>query len=642
MVSSVTNSTTPANTPSTTTSPTSSTSSPTSSTSSPTSSTSSSDASNNNIGSSIVNSITGSTIDIQSLATQLTQATQAPQQALIDTRKKEADAKISSIGLITSSANDFNTALTGLGDSKAIAYSTQSSDTTVADFSFKSFVQPTPINFSFTVNQLATTNQVTLPPISATSTSLLGSSSSRVLTLYAGQTFSAAKISATATTTSTSTTSSAVPTAALQLPSQNLVPGASYTLSVPTDGGNSLTVSVTVPDTGTPTDFASALNDAITTSANESTPPLTSGFPTASLSADNKFINFAYANSSTATGSVTLTPDNPAQLQQFDLSQFASLSDLATAIGKVSGFTATVMNAPSANGNMQYLQISHGSGQANNFYAAITDPNASGPLTDGLNTDSNNGATVQAGQDAVINAAGVNYNSSTNSFPDLISGVTVNVHAVTASTSPVTLSTPINTTGLISALQTIVTGYNSLLSTLNAQIQYDADVTKRGGLANDSVAKSFMMQLHSLTTTAIQGTGTTPITLSDIGVKTNLDGSLSIDTPTVDAISQNNPQMLADVISSTNSSKGAIDLMTNLTSIVTGAGSPFADELSQTQGAVEQKIADDQTKLDTQMTALHQRYITQFTAMQNILDSTKTEASSLTSMMTSWTASLKG
>lgn len=560
----------------------------------------------------------------------MTQATQAPQQALIDTRKKEADAKISSIGLITSSANDFNTALTGLGNSKAIGYSTQSSDTTVADFSFKSFVQPTPINFSFTVNQLATTNQVTLPPISANAPSLIGSSSSRFLTLYGGQTFSPATISG------------SVPTAALQLPSQNLTPGTSYTLSVPTDSGTNLSVSVTVPDSGTLADFTSALNDAITTAANTSSPSMTSGFPTATLSTDNKSINFNYGNSSTASGSITMTPDNPTQLQQFDLSQFSSLSDLATAIGKVSGFTATVMNAPSANGNMQYLQISHGSGQANNFYASITDPNASGPLTDGLNTDSNNGATVQAGQDAVINAAGVTYTSPTNSFGDLISGVTINVNAVTAPTSPVTLSTPINTTGLISALQTIVNGYNSLLSTLKAQIQYDPDVTKRGGLANDSVAKSFMLQLHALTTTPIPGTGAAPITLSDIGVKTNLDGSLSIDTPTVDSISQNNPQMLADAISSTNSSTGAIDLMTNLTNIVTGTGSPFASELSETQGTIEQKIADDQTKLNDQMTALHQRYITQFTAMQNILDSTKTEGSSLTSMMTSWTASLKG
>jgi hypothetical protein len=82
--------------------------------------------------------------------------------------------------------------------------------------------------------------------------------------------------------------------------------------------------------------------------------------------------------------------------------------------------------------------------------------------------------------------------------------------------------------------------------------------------------------------------------------------------------------------------------MTNLTKVVTGSGSPFAAELSRTQGSVEQKITDDQTKLDKQMTAIRQRYITQFTAMQNILNSTKSEQSSLTSMMTSWTASLKG
>jgi flagellar hook-associated protein 2 len=574
--------------------------------------------------------LTGATIDIQSLATQLTNATQAPQQALLDTRKKEADAKISSIGLITSSANDFQTALTSLGDPKAIAYSTQSSDTSVADFSFKSFVQPKPINFSFTVNQLATANQVTLPPIPASASGLLGSSSSRVLTLYGGQSFAPATILG------------ATPTATVALHNPNLTPGTSYTLSVPTDVGTNLSVSVTVPDSGTPTDFTSAVNDAITAAAAASSPAMTSGFPTASLSADGGSLNFKYAAGSAASGDITMTADNPPQLQQFDLAQYASLSDLAAAIGKVSGFTATVMNAPSSNGGMQYLQISHGSGQANNFFATITDPNSSGPLTDGLNTDVNKGAIVQAGQDAVINAAGVEYRSPSNAFSDLISGVTINVHALTASTSPVTLSTATNTTGLISGLQTIVNGYNSLISTLKAQIQYDANIAKRGGLANDSVAKSFMLQLRSLTTTPITGTGPNPITLSEVGIKTNLDGTLSIDTATLDTISQSNPQLLADAISSTNSSKGAIDLMTNLNSIITGVGSPFQSELTQTQGTVEQKIADDQTKLDTQMTALHQRYITQFTAMQDILNSTKTEGTSLTSMMAAWTAGLKG
>ena len=118
-----------------------------------------------NIGSSIVNSITGGSIDIQSLASKLTDATKQPRQMLLDARKAAADSKISAIGQITSAANDFQTSLDALGNSKAIAYATQSTNPSVADFAFKSFIEPTPINFSFSVSQLATNNVVTLPPL---------------------------------------------------------------------------------------------------------------------------------------------------------------------------------------------------------------------------------------------------------------------------------------------------------------------------------------------------------------------------------------------------------------------------------------------------------------------------------------------
>jgi hypothetical protein len=59
------------------------------------------------LGQSIISSVTGSTININNLATQLTQATILPQQTLIDNKKAAADATISSIGQITSSANTF-------------------------------------------------------------------------------------------------------------------------------------------------------------------------------------------------------------------------------------------------------------------------------------------------------------------------------------------------------------------------------------------------------------------------------------------------------------------------------------------------------------------------------------------------------
>ena len=52
-------------------------------------------------------------------------------------------------------------------------------------------------------------------------------------------------------------------------------------------------------------------------------------------------------------------------------------------------------------------------------------------------------------------------------------------------------------------------------------------------------------------------------------------------------------------------------------------------------------IAATEASLNTQMTALYNRYISQFTAMQDILNSSKTDGNSLTSMMTAWTAGLK-
>ena len=595
------NTTTPSTTPSTTSS----------------TSTTSSSTSQSTIGSNIVNSLTGATINIQNLAQQLTDATKAGRQSLIDSRKALADAKISSIGQITSSANTFQNSLSALGSSKAISYSTQSSDPTVADFSFKSFIQPKPLNFTFSVKQLATENIVTLPPISSSATSLLGSSTSRVLTLFGAPPIASATVASGSNPTN------------LAIPTGSLTPGSTMNLSLPTSAGSTQNLQVAVPASGDINEFIASINTSIAKTG--------SSAPIASLGQDGASVSFSYNGSPQPSGSIALATS----IKQFDLSGYTKLSDLANDITTVTGFSANIMNSPSGSDTLQYLQISHGTGQANNFNVAITDPNDSQPLTTGLSTDQGSGPTVQVGQDAIINAAGIDYTSSSNAFSNLITGVTINVHAASTGSSQVNLSTAINTSGLLSAMQAIVTGYNSLLTTVQDSIKYDPDVTKRGGLANDWVAQSFLSQLRQLTTTSIAGSGTTPVTLADIGVKTNLDGSLTIDTAAVDRVSQNNPQMLADVIASTNTSTGAIDLMANLNKVITSPAAPLQIELTQVQGKDEQAIADDQTKLDTEMAALQQRYLTQFTAMQSILNSTKNDQSGLTNMMSSWSAGLK-
>ena len=499
------------------------------------------------IGSSIINSVTGATINIQSLAQQLTDAENLPQQSMIDTRKAAADAKISSIGQITSSANTFLTALNGLGDPKAIAFSPQTSDPTVASFSFSSFIVPKQMDMSFVVQQLATDNSVTLP----------------------------------------------------QFDSKAAVLG--------TSGADAGTMTITRAD-GTVVD-------------------------TIALS-----------------GSMTLN----------------DIADKITAdnSNNNTGLNATVLNGSSSGqgGNWESLKINNGTGLSNNFTVSIAYTNAGSPLANnptGLAVSTDPTLNTSYGQDAKIYVGGHvdpntgsltggnQFSSASNTFSTLVSGVNITVNSVTANSNPVSLTTATNISGLENAVQAIVQGYNSLLQTVQSQIAYNTDPQKKGGLANDDVARNFISQMQQLTTNTVTAADGSTGTLAQLGVKTNLDGTLTVDLPTLDQVAQNNPKLLANVISSRVDSTtgatipGSLDQMINLCNIITGPTSDLQTELKTTQTTTETAISDDQTKLDDQMTALYNRYISQFTAMQSILSSSKTDQTSLTNMMSSWSANMK-
>ena len=100
-------------------------------------------------GASIVKNLTGGTMDIQDLAKNLTEATRVPKQTLIDNRRTVAEAKISSIGKIQAAAKSFQDNLAQFGDARALPLTPSTSDSSVADFSFKSFFTPGPVDFSF-------------------------------------------------------------------------------------------------------------------------------------------------------------------------------------------------------------------------------------------------------------------------------------------------------------------------------------------------------------------------------------------------------------------------------------------------------------------------------------------------------------
>ena len=588
----------------------------------------------------IVQALTGSSIDIQKLATDLTAAVRAPQQAALDTRKTVADAKISAIGAIMSSASSLQTALAGYGDPKTIAY-TPGTDPN-ASFSFHVGSPARAVDLSFQINNPATVNTVTLAGFPAAgSAGSSGSVSGNVLTLdltgvdsqassgaasdYLGVVFKAKvngqdfqyQVTQADVTAATATTGQ-----------QNLSVSIAKGLEAAMNAG-SLPAGYTINDT--------------TAGVLTVTPPsgvvLTSGY------AGNSGLGGVLG-----TGSLDLTytsSTGASTVQSFDLTQFGSLSDLQTAIQNTTGFDAQIVSTGSSPTSLQYLSITHGTGAANIFSVSRSDGSNPTP-TDGLQATA--GSATSAGVDASISYNGITFTSPTNTFSNFVSDLNITISssapvASPTSTPPVSattvhLTTTDNTSGCQQALSDIVSSYNSLLKTLQTQMTWNSDVTKRGGLANDPIANGLLDQMRLLSTDPITLANGKTVTMADVGVRTNTDGSLEVDTQSLNTAMTNNPGLLESVISS-GTSAGALERFSSLCTVITAPTSDLQTLSNTTTNTDLAKIADDETALTTAMTALQAKYLQQFSDMQTIVSSAKSTQDSLTQSMTAWTAGLK-
>jgi flagellar hook-associated protein 2 len=175
-------------------------------------------------------------------------------------------------------------------------------------------------------------------------------------------------------------------------------------------------------------------------------------------------------------------------------------------------------------------------------------------------TDPNDSTkTIDPGQangvDAWISSGGHDYYNFKNTFTDLMPGVYVTVNAVTDPGNPVSLSTTVDTSKFTDIVRQMVASYNQIQSTITNEIKYDPDVTKRGGLANDYVARGFLQQMRQMTTDTITTLGNNNVSLASLGVQTNLDGSLQIDETKLATAAQN-PDLMEAVLASSTSPTG--------------------------------------------------------------------------------------
>ena len=120
-------------------------------------------------------------------------------------------------------------------------------------------------------------------------------------------------------------------------------------------------------------------------------------------------------------------------------------------------------------------------------------------------------------------------NSSTNSFADVIPGMTIDVKKVTTESSgPISISTGFNSQGVIDKLQTFIDAYNGVMEFIDEQHKYNADTKEAGILMGDVTLQTIQSRLSGLVSIPIAGLDKSLNALSAIGIRFDQDGKLAL------------------------------------------------------------------------------------------------------------------
>ena len=246
-----------------------------------------------------------------------------------------------------------------------------------------------------------------------------------------------------------------------------------------------------------------------------------------SLATTASYSSSAVATSTTAlpAETITITPAGGTATTFTTGSGVNALSDLENAINTAGlGVTASIITDASG---ARLALVASNSGSASNFTVAAT------------------GGTfaftqAEAGANASLTVNGIQISSASNTVTGAIPGVTLNLASANPSTT-VNLTIAPNTSQASAAINQFVTDYNTLINAVNAQYTYTAG-SGEGVLAQDPTVQTLQGDLlGALDYTATPASGTTTVpNLSSLGITVNEDGTLSVNSATLNSVLQNN------------------------------------------------------------------------------------------------------
>ena len=225
--------------------------------------------------------------------------------------------------------------------------------------------------------------------------------------------------------------------------------------------------------------------------------------------------------------------------------------------------------------------------------------------------------------DANFSINGYAATSASNVVSSAISGVTLNLLKVSASTTtgspPVTTSTPTTLTiapdnsGAATSIGTFVTALNGVLSNIQTLTGYDATTGVAGALEGNSVIQSFQNQLENILDTVTASNSSGVSSLSDIGVTADANGNLDSNTSQLGNALSSSLTGVASLLGGTN---GIATKLNTLINSYTQTGGLLATIKNGLQTNIK-NVTNQQTALAARLAT----YSATLTAEYNAMDS---------------------
>lgn len=270
-----------------------------------------------------------------------------------------------------------------------------------------------------------------------------------------------------------------------------------------------------------------------------------------------------------------------------------TLDELATAINQQSlGVTASVVTDSSG---ARLSLVSTTSGSAGDF---------------SITNDSTVGFTrSNTGTNASLTVDGVPISSASNTVTGAVSGVTLNLQSASSGTTVnVTVGSDISSVG--SAIESFISAYNTLIADLNSQFAYNSGTGTAGTLQSDSVVQGLQSEL--LNATNYNSGGSTLSTLGALGITTNSDGTLSLDTTTLENAIETNSSAVASFFQGTSGTGGFASSLNSVLDTYTdssnGAFTVDLKSIASENAELTDEINTLETYLSSQQTLLTNSY----------------------------------